>query len=84
MTYGYRGNFIAVLNKLVIENDNLTIGEILREGLRKVNLEHGNYIKATDESIYTIFENIKLVEDMQDEILSDEEFRFWVESKNCK
>lgn len=84
MAYGYRGNFIAVLNRLVIENDNLTIGEILREGLRKVNFEHGNYINATDESIYTIFENIKLVEDMQDEILSDEEFRFWVESKICK
>lgn len=84
MAYGYRGNFIAVLNKLVIENDNLTIGEILREGLRKVNLEYGNYIRATDESIYAIFENIKLVEDMQDDILSDEEFKFWVESKNFK
>ena len=33
--YGYRGNFIAEITKTIIENPDVPIGYILKEGLRK-------------------------------------------------
>lgn len=77
--YGYRGNFIAEITKTIIENPDVPIGYILKEGLRKVNKEYGHYMHAPDEDIYTSFENLDIKFEMTDEKMSDEEFQAWAD-----
>jgi len=78
--YGYRGNFIAEITKIIIENPDVPIGYILREGLRKVNKKYGHYMYATDEDIYTSFENLDIKFELTDEKMTDEEFQAWADS----
>lgn len=77
--YGFRGNFIAEISKLILENPNVPIAYILREGTRELNRKHGHFMYATDEELYTEFENLDIKFELEDEKMSDEEFQAWAD-----
>lgn len=79
--YGFRGNFIAEISKIILENPTTPIAQILREGTRELSRKYGHFMYATDEDVYTVFENLDIKVELEDEKMSDEEFQAWAEKQ---
>ena len=81
MEYGDRGTFMMLLNKALKQDTRNTISEILFSFLRPSLYKNGSFFFASDEEICANIENFLNI-DMEDDILTDEEFVLWVNTRN--
>lgn len=77
----YKSSFIKALTKAFETNPTLTIGEMIYSIVKSDRLGGEHFFKATDAAIYSSLERLNEADEnvKDDEILTEQEFIFWVD-----
>lgn len=78
----YRGNIFSQIEKAMLENPTMTVGEILFSFLHKDNMQGKHYFYASDQEIYMALERFNKFGVEQEEPIDEVGFEFWAAQKN--
>lgn len=77
----YVGSFLLKLEEALVNNADMSIGEVLFSSFRKENMNGGHFFYATNEEIYTALEKFCKFTSEEDEVMYEEEFNKWISKK---
>jgi|GEM_PF-5250016 len=77
----YKGNILTQLEKAIVENNDMTIGEILFSVVHKDNTNGKHFFYMNDEEMYNAFERFNKFGVEEDEPLDEQGFEFWCAQK---
>lgn len=77
----YRGNIFLNIEKAFLQNQDMTVGEILFSFLHKDNLNGKHFFYAKDQEIHQALDNFLKFGIEQDEPLEEQAFEFWAAQK---